>query len=80
MIDQRLERESKNTETVQYIRNRKLETEAGLWNQKQSARELKWNNKNQNVVGGLRDQSEVLENSDIVSEVSEDGQNGIAEQ
>ena len=46
MVEQRLEWESKNTEMVQYIGNRKLETETGIWNQKQSARELKWNNKN----------------------------------
>ena len=46
MVEQRLEQESKNTETVQYIGNGKLETATGIWSQKQSARELKWNNKN----------------------------------
>ena len=90
MVEQRLERGSKNTEMVQYIRNGKLETEAGIWNWKQSAKELKWNSKNQNVVGGLRGWSEVSDNSDIVLEVledddveleiSEDGWNGIGEQ
>ena len=53
-------------------------------------RELKWNNKNWNVVGGLGDWSEVSgnddlvsevsEDSDVESEVSEDGQNGTVEQ
>ena len=62
---------------VQYIRNGKLETEAGIWNWKQSTRELKWNDKNWNAVRGLRDQSEFLEISDIVSEISEDGQNEL---
>ena len=77
MVEQRLEWESKKTEKVQYIRNGKLETETGIWNQKWSARELKQNNKNWNAVEGLRDWSELSEIGDIVSEVLEDGRNEV---
>ena len=66
MVEWRLEWESKNTEMVQYIGNGKVETETEIWNQTRSARELKWNNKNQNVIGGLGDWLGFLEDKDIV--------------
>ena len=70
MVEWRLEWESKSTEKVQYIGNGKVETEMGTWKQKQSVGGLKQNNKNWNVIGGLRDQSGVLEGDDIVLEFS----------
>ena len=66
MVEQRLEQESKSTEMVQYIRKGKVETETGTWKQKWSAQGLKQNNKNQNVIRGLWDQSGILEGDDIV--------------
>ena len=69
MAEQRLEWENESTEKVQYIRNRKKKTEMGMWKWEQSARRLKQNNEDINVVGDLGGHSEVSEGDDIVLEV-----------
>ena len=70
MVEWRLEQESKSTETVQYIRKGKIETETGSWRWKWSARGLKQNNEDWNVIGDLRGYSGISEGNDIVLEVS----------
>ena len=70
MVEWRLEQESKSTEMVQYIGNGKIETEMGIWKQEQSARGLKQNNEDWNVVRDLEGCSGVLAGDNIVSEVS----------
>ena len=69
MVEQRLEQEYKSTETVQYIENGRMKTEMGVWKQEQSARRLKQNNEDRNMVRDLRSHSGVLESDDIASEV-----------
>ena len=78
MVEWRLEWESKSTEKVQYIGNGRIETETGTWKWKRSVGGLKQNNKNWNVIRGLRDQSGVLEDNDIMLEFSGVGQ-GLGE-
>ena len=69
MVEWRLEQENKSTKMVQYIKNGKLKTEMGIWKWEQSARRLKQNNEDINVVRDLRGHLEVSEDNDIVSEV-----------
>ena len=69
MVEWRLEQENKSTKMVQYIKNGKLKTEMGIWKWEQSARRLKQNNEDRNVVRDLRGHLEVSEDNDIVSEV-----------
>ena len=69
MVEQRLEWESKSTETAQYIGKGKIETETGSWKQKQSVRGLKQNDEDWNVIKDLRGCSGISEGNDIVSEV-----------
>ena len=78
MVEWRLEWESESTETVQYIRNGRVEAETGTWKQKQSVGGLKQNNKNWNVIRGLGDQLGVSEGDDIMSEFLMVGQ-GLGE-
>ena len=61
MVEQRLEQENKSAEKVQYIGDGKIETETGTWKQEWSARGLKQNNEDWNVVGDLGGRSEVSE-------------------
>ena len=74
MVEWRLEQEYKSTEMVQYIGNRKMKTEMGIWKWEQSVRGLKQNNEDRNVIRDLGDHSEVLEGNDIVLEVLGDCQ------
>ena len=69
MVEWRLEKENKSTETVQYTENGRMKTETGMWKQDQSARRLKQNNEDRNVVGDLRGCWGVLKSDDNVSEV-----------
>ena len=70
MVEWRLEQENKSTEMVQYIEKGKIKTETGMWKWERSARRLKQNNKDRNVVRDLRGHLEVSEGNDIVLEVS----------
>ena len=74
IVEWRLEWENKSTEMVQYIENREIKTETGMWKQEWSARGLKHNNEDWNVVGDLRGCSVVSESDNIVSEVLGVGQ------
>ena len=69
MVEWRLEQENKSTEMVQYIKNGRMKTETGMWKQEWSARRLKQNNEDRNVVGDLGGCSGVLESDDIMLEV-----------
>ena len=69
MVEQRLEQENKSTEMMQYIGNRKRKTEMGIWKWEQSARGIKQNNKDRNVIGVLRGCLEFSESNGSVLEV-----------